>query len=176
MKDRGDNAKQTTTTTARYTVLFTCRWRKDIFLHDGGSSKCLVVVHSAELNPCPLFNLSYTSLKVDQGEKYQPFVPDSVFQISQDEGRGWQEEEVLFRLVGCCRKKPFKNQISTPIKAIGRADSCFKSLFGIQYQIAFQFEHMLASSCRMWKILYSHCLWFWKCPSVMYTVSQTDLY
>lgn len=61
---------------------------------DGGRVFCfidlnvLLIVHCAELNPCLLFNLSCTSLKVEQGERRQPFVLDSVFQISEDEGRG----------------------------------------------------------------------------------------
>lgn len=39
---------------------------------------------------CRVKSLSsfFTSLKVEQGEKYPPFVLVSVFQISEDEGRG----------------------------------------------------------------------------------------
>lgn len=69
MKDRvGDNQ-----TDARYKVWFTCRWRKGILFHDGGSSKWLVFLHSAELNPPPLFNLSCTSFKVDQRREVSTF-------------------------------------------------------------------------------------------------------
>ena len=85
--------------------------------------------------------------KWSNGGKYQPFVLDSVFQISEDEGRGWQGEEGLFKLVRHCRKKNFKYQILAPIKAIGRAGSyCRAWLFPLQTLIAFQFEYMLASS------------------------------
>lgn len=34
------------------------------------------------------FDSAAQVLKVEQGEKYPPFVLDSVFQISDDEGRG----------------------------------------------------------------------------------------
>lgn len=34
------------------------------------------------------FDSAAQVLKVEQGEKYPPFVLDSVFQISEDEGRG----------------------------------------------------------------------------------------
>lgn len=52
-----------------------------------------VVAHAAQLRSCLLlllffFDSAAQVLKVEQGEKYPPFVLDSVFQISDDEGRG----------------------------------------------------------------------------------------
>lgn len=51
-----------------------------------------VVAHAAQLCSCLLLLFFFDSaaqvLKVEQGEKYPPFVLDSVFQISDDEGRG----------------------------------------------------------------------------------------
>lgn len=49
-----------------------------------------VVAHAAQLRSCLLFFFDSAAqvLKVEQGEKYPPFVLDSVFQISDDEGRG----------------------------------------------------------------------------------------
>lgn len=73
------------------------------------------------------FNLSCTSFKVEQvGEKHQPFVLDSVFQIS--EARGWQRKEGLYAGETLQKKKKnFKYQTLAPITAIGRAESCFKA-------------------------------------------------
>lgn len=67
------------------------RWVVSSYLFVCGSSKCLSSCTCCTvtfLSSIFFFDSAAQVLKVEQGEKYPPFVLDSVFQISDDEGRG----------------------------------------------------------------------------------------